>query len=83
MKPKEERIDLYNDIRKAGLIDIPQTIKRMRAQANMTQEQYAAFVKVDLKTLRNAEQGKEVSISTLNKIGKPFRFRVGYVVDDR
>jgi DNA-binding XRE family transcriptional regulator len=39
----------------------------MRYHAQMTQPEYATFVGVSLKTLRNAEQGMDVSVATLNK----------------
>lgn len=78
----ELRRSLYEDARNVGLKDIPTAIKRMRKIAKMTQQQYADFVGVNLKTLRNVEQGKDVSVLTLNKIGKPFRLKVGYLVNE-
>jgi DNA-binding XRE family transcriptional regulator len=51
-------------------------------QTGMNQTEYAEFVGVNLKTLRNAEQGMDVSVATLNKIGKPFRLKVGFLVDE-
>jgi DNA-binding XRE family transcriptional regulator len=54
----------------------------MRYHAQMTQTDYAKMVGVSLKTLRNAEQGMDVSVVTLNKIGKPFRLKIGFLVDE-
>lgn len=71
---------LYQSANKGELSDIPSTIKRMRRQAGITQAEYAKLVGIDLTTLRSAEQGREVSVNTLNKIGKPFKLTVGYVV---
>lgn len=81
-KFKETRKDFYNEVRSNGLKDVCAAIKRMRYHAQMTQTDYAKMVGVSLKTLRNAEQGMDVSVATLNKIGKPFRLKIGFLVDE-
>jgi DNA-binding transcriptional regulator YiaG len=81
-KLEETRKDFYTDVRANGLKDVSAAIKRMRYHAQMTQPEYATFVGVSLKMLRNAEQGMDVSVATLNKIGKPFRLKVGFLVDE-
>ncbi len=78
----EERKAFYDDVKAGGLKDIPKAIKQMRKIAGMKQDEYASFVGVSLRTLRNVEQGKDVSVATLNKIGKPFRLKVGFLVND-
>jgi DNA-binding XRE family transcriptional regulator len=78
----ETRKEFYVDVRANGLKDVCAAIKRMRYHAGMNQTEYAEFVGVNLKTLRNAEQGMDVSVATLNKIGKPFRLKVGFLVDE-
>ncbi len=78
----ESRNEFYEDVRNNGLKDIPSAIKRMRFHAGMNQAEYARFAGVSLKTIRNAEQGADVSVTTLNKIGKPFRLKVGFLVDE-
>ncbi len=81
-KFNETRKDFYDEVRRKGLKDVRTAIKRMRYHAQMNQTEYATFVGVSLKTLRNAEQGMDVSVATLNKIGKPFRLNVGFLVDE-
>jgi DNA-binding XRE family transcriptional regulator len=79
--PTETRQAFYEDVQQGGLSDIPATIKRMRRLAGLTQEQYAAFVGVDLTTLKKIEQGRaNPSLEILNKIAKPFRLTLGFVV---
>ena len=80
-KSTETRQNFYSEVQQGGLSDIPTSIKRMRRLAGLTQAEYAAFVGIDLTTLKKIEQGKaNPSVETLNKIAKPFRLSVGFVV---
>ncbi|GGW96625.1 helix-turn-helix transcriptional regulator [Alteromonas halophila] len=63
----------------AGQLSIGETIKAIRINLyGMTQTQYAAFINISDKTLRDIEKGHiDPRLSILNKLLKPGGFEIG------
>ena len=60
--------------------NIPDLLRRMRLIVRMSQAEYARLCHVSLGTLSKIEAGDtESSVSTLEKLLKPFGFTVGVV----
>jgi XRE family transcriptional regulator, regulator of sulfur utilization len=58
--------------------DIPEVLRRMRFIAKLSQAEYARLCHVSLGTLSKIEAGvSDPSMSTLEKLLKPFGFTVG------
>ncbi len=62
--------------------DIPGVLRRMRVIVKLSQAEYARLCHVSLGTLSNIESGaSDPTLSTLEKLLKPFGFTVGVVRD--
>lgn len=60
--------------------EIPAVLRRMRFITKLSQAEYARLCHVSLGTLSNIEAGvTDPSVSTLEKLLKPFGFTVGVV----
>ncbi len=75
-----ERVRLYEDL-SAGRVGIPDAVRRMRAVAGMSQDEYASRVAGISKTaLAQIERGTgNPRLSTLRAIGAAFGLDVGFV----
>ena len=76
-----ERKALINKLEDAlmdGTLSVGEVIKAIRTQLyGMTQKQYAAFIKISDKTLRDIEKGNtDPRLSVLNKLLRPGGFEV-------
>lgn len=82
MTPRFESRSAFYDAVAAGSLSLAQTVKAMRAQLGQGQVQYAKFVGVSPEAIRSIEQETgNPTQEVLEKIGKPFRLRIGFVVD--
>ena len=60
-------------------LTLAETVKTMRAIVGMTQPQYAKFVGIAPRIIIDLERGVgNPTLSTLRKIGKPFRLDIMY-----
>lgn len=74
------RIQLNNDIAAGGL-EWSQAVKRMRQALGMTQARFAQSFKMTRRLVVELEAGSaNPTAETLEKIGKPFGYRVGFVL---
>ena len=72
--------DQFAEDIEAGRLDFGTAVKRMREISGLTQEQFAKHRGVSLLTLKRIEQGRgNPTVETLNRIGKIFALRVGFV----
>lgn len=74
------RLQLYEDL-DAGRLGVPETVRRMRLVTGLTQEAFARRIAgVSLPALQRIEQGRaNPRMDTLEKIGRHFGVRVGFV----
>lgn len=77
----EAREKFYEQLKNQQLT-LAETVKKMRAIVGMTQLEYAKFVKIAPRIIIDLERGVgNPTLSTLKKIGKPFRLDVIYTSD--
>jgi putative transcriptional regulator len=66
------RVELLQELEK-GRMELPETIRRMRAVTGLTQFEYAGLVKVAPRVLIDLERGVgNPTIDTVRKIVRPF-----------
>lgn len=64
-------------------LSLAKTVKRMRAIVGMTQSEYAEFVGIAPRIIIDLERGVgNPTLSTLRKIGKPFRLDILFKYHD-
>lgn len=74
----EARQKFYEEIANKKLT-LAETVKRMRTIVGMTQPEYAKFVGVAPRIIIDLERGvANPTLSTLKKIGRPFRLDIIY-----
>lgn len=74
------RQKFYEQLEK-GELSLAETIKAMRAIVGMTQPEYAEFVEIAPRIIIDLERGVgNPTLSTLKKIGKPFRLNIVFSV---
>ena len=65
-------------------LPLGQHVRAMRKILNKTQTDYATWLKIAPRIVMNLEQGKgNPTLKTLEKIGKPFGYTVGFVKIDK
>ena len=63
-----------------GELALPQAIYDMRAALGMTQEQFAAMLRLTRRQVAEMETGAaNPTLETLERLGRPFGFRIGFV----
>lgn len=78
MQSLEARMKFYDQITQNEL-SLAETVKAMRAIADMTQPEYAKFVGVAPRIIIDIERGvANPTLETLRKIGKPFALEIFY-----
>lgn len=76
-----DREEFYEKIANHSL-NLAETIRAMRAIVGMTQPEYAKFVGVAPRIIIDLERGiGNPTFETLQKIGKPFRLNVAFVLN--
>lgn len=72
------RADFYEKVA-ANKLTLAETVKGMRTIVGMTQLQYAKFVGIAPRIIIDLERGiGNPTLSTLRKIGKPFRLDIKF-----
>ncbi|TQV70802.1 helix-turn-helix transcriptional regulator [Exilibacterium tricleocarpae] len=84
MKPPEHATELKAELKRslmAGELSLGEAIRRMRKIVGMNQTDYANKVaNVAPRILMDIERGRgNPTVETLNKIGRPFGYKVGFV----
>lgn len=84
MKRPENTTELKEQLKadiEAGNLALGEAIKRMRKIVGMNQKDYASkVIGISPRILMDIERGRgNPTIETLNKIGRPFGFEVGFV----
>ncbi|WIO75382.1 helix-turn-helix transcriptional regulator [Porticoccaceae bacterium LTM1] len=84
MKRPENTTELKEQLKadiEAGNLTLGEAIKRMRRIVGMNQKDYASkVIGISPRILMDIERGRgNPTIETLNKIGRPFGFEVGFV----
>lgn len=65
-----------------GELPLPEGIREMRRALGMTQARFATAFGLTRIQVVNLEAGRaNPTLETLNRIGRPFRFRVGFIRD--
>lgn len=64
----------------SGGLNIAEGVKRMREIVNMTQPEFAQWLKIAPRALMDIERGVgNPRMSTLLKIAKPFNLQIGFI----
>ena len=72
--------DRFAEDIEAGRLDLAEAVKRMRKISGLTQAEFARHRGVSLLTLKRIESGKSnPTVETLERIGRIFGLRVGFV----
>lgn len=78
----EARKKFYEQI-KNNELSLADSVRAMRAIVGMTQPEYAKFVGIAPRIIIDLERGVgNPTLSTLQKIGKPFRLDVRFSIDN-
>lgn len=83
-KPSREEIRAKRteiaELARMGRLKLPDAIVAMRHALGMSQQQFAALFRLTRRQLAEIERGQaNPTVETLERIGKPFGFRVGFV----
>ena len=83
-KPSKEEIRAKRteiaELARMGRLKLPDAIVTMRHALGMSQQQFAALFRLTRRQLAEIERGEaNPTVETLERIGKPFGFRVGFV----
>jgi len=80
---RELRSKLHEDIERGGL-PVAETVRRMREAIGLTQQRFAEVFQLTERQVWELENGKaNPTTETLTRIGKPFGFRPGFVLQGR
>ena len=83
-KPTKEEIRARRseiaELARAGRLELPGAVVAMRHALGMSQEQFADLFRLTRRQLAEIERGESnPTVATLERIGKAFGFRVGFV----